>query len=73
LKPSVTKLETGGWNPTVLVISVKLLDAQGQSVEEISTKVKVKSNFDKFEDRLDRAVLLAADNVAGWVRERTTQ
>lgn len=72
LKPHVTKLETGGWYPTVLTVSVRLIDMKGNTtVEEISTRVKVKSNFDKFEDRLDRASLLAADNVAMWVAERT--
>jgi hypothetical protein len=71
LKPNVTNLETGGWRPTIVTISVKLVDvAKNAPIEEISTRVKVKSNFDKFEDRLDRAVLLAADNVAVWVRER---
>jgi hypothetical protein len=73
LKPSVTKLETGGWAPTILTVSVKLVDKQGAPVEEISTRVKVKSNFDKFEDRLERAVTLAADNVAGWVKERAAK
>ena len=72
LKPKVKKLETGGWNDTVFVVHVSLVDPSANStVEEISTFVRVKSNFDKFEDRLDRASLLAADNVAMWVRERS--
>lgn len=73
LKPRVVTLETGGWNPTVITISVKVIDTQGAALEEISTRVKVKANFDKFEDRLDRAVLLAAANVAGWLGERTAK
>ena len=70
LKPRVTNLETGGWNPTYLTVAVKVVDSNGNAVEEISTKVKVKSNFDKFEDRLERAAVLAGENVAGWVKER---
>lgn len=72
LKPKVTRLETGGWNDTVLFISVKLIDPSNPNaaLEEIATKVRVKSNFDKFEDRLDRASLLAANNVALWIVER---
>ncbi len=71
LKPRVVKLETGGWYDTVLSINVRVVDtAKNTTLEEIATKVRVKSNFDKFEDRLDRASLLAAGNVALYVSER---
>jgi len=73
VKPWVTRLETGGWNPTILVVSAQLCDANGGVLEEIQTKVKVKSNFNKFEDRLDQAALLAAENVAQWVTERSAK
>ena len=71
LRPTVTRLETGGWRDTILVVSVKLSDTNGAVLEEISTKVKARGAFNKFEDRLNQAVLLAAHNVARWVGERT--
>lgn len=73
LRPSVTSLKTGGWRPTILEVSVQLVDASGAPVEEISTKVKVDSTFNKFEDRLDQAALLTAGIVADWLAARSTE
>jgi hypothetical protein len=68
LKPLVRELETGGMRPVVLVVAVQLCDVNGQPIEEISTKVKARAA--RFDDRLNQAALMAAENVSGWVTER---
>ncbi len=73
LKPEVTKLATGGLRATRLSVSVKLVDAaKGAVLEEVSTEVKV-AYMTKFEDRLEKAAGLVADNVAEWVTARAAK
>lgn len=68
VKPSVVEIDTGGWNPTKLKISVKVLDANGATLEEITTVVQGKgSNFDA---RLSEAATRAGENVAKYLKKR---
>jgi len=71
IKPEVTKLATGGLRATRLSVNVKLVDTTKNNavLEEISTDVKV-GYMTRFEDRLEKAAELVAENVALWVKNR---
>ncbi len=70
IKPQVISLQTGGWRPTLLDLSVQLVDDSGAVVEEIETQVKIKGRYRGFESRLSDAASQAGENIARWLRRQ---
>jgi hypothetical protein len=68
LKPSVTYLETGGFGPMVMQVTIELRDASGTALEEMSTRVESKQPA--FDGRMEQSGTLVGANTVAWLNER---
>lgn len=70
LKATVQELDTGGWQPTRVKISVQVMDGKGVVLEAISLTAKSK-NDGVFETRLGEASTTAGTIVARYLKKGT--